>query len=73
MGTIFFIIIVVVVLGAIKEPSPKDSASGELTEARRRQLRRAARRARQRNSGGLPWFGNGKRNRRTSPKYYWDD
>ncbi len=71
MGTIIFILLAIVVLRAIKLPQPQAS-SGELTAARRRQLRRAARRARESNNGGLPWFGKGKRNRRGTAKYYWD-
>lgn len=66
MGTIIFIIIVIAVLSIIKVSPDKDSTSGELTPARKRQLRRAAQRARQRNNGGLPWFGKGKRTRKKS-------
>lgn len=78
--TTFLVILAIVlfVLGllsfsaGVKGPSDTYSHSGELTATRRRQLHRAARRARERNRGGLPWFGKGKRNRRRD-KNFWDD
>ncbi|MDE6468276.1 MAG: hypothetical protein K2L28_05185 [Muribaculaceae bacterium] len=70
MGSVLFIILTIVVLNAIKLPPSKASTSGEFTVERRRQLRKAARRSRQKNSGGgLPWFGKRKRTRK---EYYWD-
>ena len=56
MGTLLFIVIIIAVLCAIKVPAPKAPTSDGLTEARRRQLIKAGRRASKRNRGGLPWF-----------------
>lgn len=71
-GTVIFVILVIVVLSAIKvKPGSTDSgsSSGEMTEARRRELRRAARRGEKPTS--LPWMGNPKKRRKK--KYFWDD
>lgn len=67
-GTIVFVILVIVVLGAIKV-KPNGSSSDEMTEARRQELRRAAHRGEKPTS--LPWMGNPKKRRKK--KYFWDD
>lgn len=66
-------IVAVLVLCSVIARSSGNFVSGEMTEARRRQLRRAARRARDKEKPhGLPWFGKRKRTRRNE-KYHWDD
>lgn len=64
MVDILLILLTIAVLSLIKIPTYNNSTSEKLSPAerrRRRQLRRAARRGRECNKGGLPWFGNGKR------------
>ena len=65
--TLIIVIILIIVLSNIKMPERKHAPDG--TEARRRELRRAERRARERNHDGLPWLGKAKRAKRKSD---WD-
>ncbi len=71
MGIWIFIFFVVLVLGAIKVPPRRHNPStGELTEKRRRQLRKVARRARERHQGKvLPWFDNGRNRRKNKTSF----
>lgn len=72
MGVWILIFFVVLILSAIKVPRRHNPSTGGLTEARRRELRKAARRARERErNGALPWFRNGKHPRRNNSSY-WD-
>lgn len=65
--------LVVLILCAVKLPSTPPSNSGEMTESRRRELRKKGQQSsRGRDPGGLPWFGNRKRQRKKQ-KYFWDD